>query len=60
MRQLKIAALLLIGVLFFRTGVALAGTTPEIDIPYKKFTLKNGLTVIIHEDHKAPIVAVNI
>ncbi len=33
---------------------------PSIDIPYTKFTLSNGLTVIVHEDHKAPIVAVNI
>ncbi|HSP34881.1 MAG TPA: pitrilysin family protein [Thermoanaerobaculia bacterium] len=31
-----------------------------IDIPYKKYTLDNGLTLIVHEDHKAPIVAVNI
>jgi len=32
----------------------------EIDIPFQKFVLDNGLTVIIHEDHKAPIVAVNV
>jgi zinc protease len=32
----------------------------SIDIPYQKFELDNGLTVIVHEDHKAPIVAVNI
>ena len=32
----------------------------NIDIPYEKFVLGNGLTVIVHEDHKAPIVAVNI
>lgn len=32
----------------------------EIDIPYKKFVLDNGLTVLIHEDHKAPIVAFNV
>ena len=32
----------------------------EIDIPYTEFTLDNGLRVIVHEDHKAPIVAVNI
>jgi zinc protease len=32
----------------------------QIDIPYKTFTLKNGLTLIVHEDNKAPIVAVNI
>jgi zinc protease len=31
-----------------------------IDIPYKKFVLKNGLTLLVHEDRKAPIVAVNI
>jgi zinc protease len=31
-----------------------------IDIPYQKFSLPNGLTVILHEDHKAPIVAVNV
>src|SRR5882672_4577541 len=30
------------------------------DIAYKKFTLKNGLTLLVHEDHKAPIAAVNI
>ncbi|MGB2867147.1 MAG: insulinase family protein, partial [Bacteroidota bacterium] len=32
----------------------------EIDIPFKKFILDNGLTLIVHEDHKAPIVAVNV
>jgi len=32
----------------------------DIDIPYQKFVLKNGLTLIVHEDHKAPIVAVNL
>lgn len=32
----------------------------QIDIPYTKYVLDNGLTLIIHEDHKAPIVAVNI
>ena len=32
----------------------------ELDIPYKKFVLPNGLTLLVHEDHKAPIVAVNI
>ncbi len=32
----------------------------DINIPYKKFTLPNGLRLLVHEDHKAPIVAVNI
>jgi len=31
-----------------------------IDIPYKEFTLDNGLRVIVHEDRKAPIVAVSV
>src|SRR5579862_3522221 len=32
---------------------------PIPDIPYTSFTLKNGLTVLVHEDHKTPVVAVN-
>ena len=32
----------------------------NVDIPYEVFKLDNGLTLIVHEDHKAPIVAVNI
>src|ERR1700745_829170 len=35
-------------------------TAPKVDIPYERFVLNNGLTVVIHEDHKAPIVAVNV
>ncbi len=38
---------------------AAAARAQEVDIPYQKFVLDNGLTVIVHEDHKAPIVAVN-
>ncbi len=29
------------------------------DIPYTKFVLANGLTVLVHEDHKTPVVALN-
>ena len=32
----------------------------DIDIPYTRFVLKNGLTVVVHEDHKAPIVAIDV
>jgi len=32
----------------------------NVDIPFKKYTLDNGLTLVVHEDHKAPIVTVNI
>lgn len=31
-----------------------------IDIPYETFTLDNGLTVVVHEDRKAPVVAVSV
>ncbi len=40
--------------------LAAPGGESDIDIPYQKFVLDNGLRVIIHEDHKAPIVAVNV
>src|SRR5438876_3600096 len=42
--------------------LAAANRVAEIKaaIPYKKFTLSNGLTLLVHEDHKAPIVAVNL
>jgi zinc protease len=32
----------------------------NINIPYKKFVLDNGLRLIVHEDHKAPIAAINV
>ena len=31
-----------------------------VSISYEKFTLSNGLDVILHEDHSLPIVAVNL
>src|SRR5512147_87466 len=34
--------------------------TSQFEIPYEKFVLANGLTLIVHEDHKAPVVAVNV
>ncbi len=36
------------------------GASMNVDIPFQKFVLDNGLTLIVHEDHKAPIVAVNV
>ena len=32
----------------------------DIDIPYETYVLPNGLRLIVHEDHKAPIAAVNV
>ncbi len=36
-------------------------TTPgEVVIPYEKYQLPNGLTILIHEDHSDPIVHVDV
>ncbi|MES2763527.1 MAG: pitrilysin family protein [Bacteroidota bacterium] len=32
----------------------------EISIPYKKYVLANGLTVVVHEDHSDPIAYVDV
>jgi len=37
-----------------------AGAAQEVLIPYERFVLDNGLTVIVHTDRKAPVVAVNL
>src|SRR6476646_4738925 len=54
---LGLAALLLTAGL---GGAASAAAPDTIDIPYTRFTLPNGLTVVVSEDHKAPIVAVSV
>ena len=38
----------------------LAALVEQVDIPFEKFTLDNGLDVIVHTDRKAPIVAVAV
>ena len=32
----------------------------ELALPYTEFTLDNGLTVLVHEDHSVPIASVNV
>jgi len=32
----------------------------RLSVPFTMFTLANGLTVILHEDHSVPVVAVNV
>jgi zinc protease len=32
----------------------------RLEVPHRQFTLPNGLTVILHEDHSAPVVALNV
>ena len=40
----------------------LAQEPPErpLEVPYQQFTLKNGLTVILHQDKSVPVVALNV
>ena len=38
---------------------SLPSLVSQVNIPHTMFKLKNGLTVIVHEDHKAPVVAVS-
>src|SRR6478752_3761614 len=63
-----VAASLMCGALAFNLAGAAAPVAPAasaqktdmVDIPFEKFQLDNGLTVVVHEDHKAPIVAVSV
>ncbi|MDZ4111667.1 MAG: pitrilysin family protein [Brevundimonas sp.] len=41
-------------------GAPVADLVARVDIPWSRFQLDNGLTVIVHEDRKAPVVAVSI
>lgn len=54
-RKLIIVPLLALGIFFLNVAHA-----QEIKLNYEKFTLDNGLTVIVHEDRKAPVVAVAV
>ncbi|MFQ6371191.1 M16 family metallopeptidase [Shewanella sp. YIC-542] len=45
------------GVTFVESYTPKAG---EIGIPYKKYQLANGLTVVLHEDHSDPLVKVDV
>ncbi|HXH70008.1 MAG TPA: pitrilysin family protein [Pyrinomonadaceae bacterium] len=47
-------------VLFMTTSVPAQMSDKLPPIKYKEITLKNGLRVIMHEDHSTPIVAVNL
>ncbi|MFZ5609784.1 MAG: M16 family metallopeptidase [Pseudomonadota bacterium] len=49
------AAMIAVSLVLPRTAPA-----ADIQLPYEQFTLDNGLTVIVHEDRKAPIVAVSV
>ncbi len=41
-------------------NVTAADLVDQVSIPYERFTLDNGLRVVVHEDRNAPVVAVSI
>lgn len=41
-------------------GAPISALVKNVSIPYSQFTLKNGLRVVVHEDRKAPVVAVSV
>ena len=41
-------------------GAPIPALVRDVSIPYSTFTLKNGLRVVVHEDHKAPVVALSV
>lgn len=41
-------------------AVATPPPAPTLSLPFEKYTLDNGLEVILHEDHRSPYVTVNV
>ncbi len=53
----------LLALLVFLTATAASAATfdrRQFEIKHRKFVLDNGLTLLVHEDHSVPIVAVNL
>ena len=62
MRPLNVRNIFLL-LITISSGTILAYGEAELEVPeisFETFTLDNGLTVIVHEDHKVPMVAVNV
>ena len=57
---MKLSATLLCCSIWLTIAGEAYAQTAELDIPYEEFYLDNGLRVIVHEDRKAPIVAVTL
>ncbi|MFK8102751.1 MAG: M16 family metallopeptidase [Saprospiraceae bacterium] len=65
MKLIKFFSFLLLGVFLFsavgcKSDAAKEASTPELKIDYEKYTLDNGLEVILHEDKSDPIISLAI
>jgi zinc protease len=57
---MKLATLLTAVALAAAPSAIAQSAPPKIELPYTQFTLPNGLTVILHEDHAVPLVSTNM
>ena len=57
MARIATTTAVLLGLLCARPAGHLSAQS--LRVPYQTFTLRNGLQVIVHEDHSVPVVAVN-
>jgi len=57
---MKVVQTLLALVLLGVSAPAVSAQEAEVSLPYEMHRLSNGLTVILHEDHSVPMVAVNV
>jgi zinc protease len=60
MRALAARAVAALALVALSAATPVSAKTDPLEIPYSVFKLDNGLTVVVHEDRKAPIVAVNV
>jgi zinc protease len=58
--KFRLAAIVAVTLMLPLPLAAQTGSTARIEVPYRLFTLPNGLTVIMHQDRSVPIVATNI
>lgn len=62
-RILMLASVMLLAIASFAQAKLVEKVTKkanEVVIPYEKYVLPNGLTVIVHEDHSDPVVHVDV
>ncbi|MGH7338094.1 MAG: M16 family metallopeptidase, partial [Myxococcota bacterium] len=59
-RSVRCSILVLALAAFAVPGFAASIDPESLRVAYEKFVLPNGLTVLVHEDHAVPIVAVNL
>ena len=55
----SLLAVIFLGLIAASVGAAAQSKAAQPQIKFEKYTLKNGMDVILHEDHRLPLVTVN-